>query len=273
MRDVTHVFHCAAASTDWAPIEVYLESNVRGTEMLLAAARKQSQLQRFLHVSTTDVYGYPIVPCTETGEVRDAGLPYNWTKIWAEEAVWRASRAGLPVTIVRPATIYGPRGKAFVTDIADLLKSRQMAHIDGGRATGGFLYVDNAVSAMIAAAQSADAEGQAYNLADGTGATWKRYVATLAEGLGRRPPWIDLPYGVAMAIAGAMEAPYHWIKALPGRPMLTRHAVLLLAREQEFPSDKARAEFGFAPQVSFEEGVARSVDWLKSRERISKAAI
>ena len=264
VRGVTHIFHCAAASTDWATMEVYRDSNVRGTEMLLAAALKESQLQRFVHVSTTDVYGYPVIPCAESGELRDAGLPYNQTKIQAEQAVWRASREGLPVTVVRPATIYGPRGKAFVTDIATLLRQRQMAHIGGGRAAGGFLYVDNAAAAMIAAARSTVAEGQVYNLSDGTGVSWNNYVAALAAGVGCKPPWIDLPYGVAMAIAGAMEAPYRWIKSLPGRPMLTRHAVLLLARDQEFPSDKARADFGFVSQVSFEEGMARSVSWVKS---------
>jgi nucleoside-diphosphate-sugar epimerase len=71
-----------------------------------------------------------------------------------------------------------------------------------------------------------------------------------------------------MAIAGAMEAPYHWLKTLPGRPMLTRHAVLLLARDQEFPSDKARADFGFTSQISFEEGIARSAAWLKDLRRV-----
>jgi nucleoside-diphosphate-sugar epimerase len=268
VRGVTHIFHCAAASTDWATMEVYLDSNVRGTEMLLAAALKERQLQRFVHVSTTDVYGYPVIPCAETGELRDTGLPYNRTKIKGEQAVWRASREGLPMTVVRPATIYGPRGKAFVTDIAELLRHRQMAHIRGGRATGGFLYVDNAAAAMIAAAQSTAAEGQVYNLSDGTGVTWNTYVGALAHGLGCKPPWIDLSYGLAMAIAGTMEAPYGWIKALPGRPMLTRHAVLLLARDQEFPSDKARADFGFASHVSFEEGIARSVAWVKSLKRV-----
>ena len=268
VRDVTHVFHCAAASTDWTSMETYFESNVRGTEMLLEAALKARQLQRFIHVSTTDVYGYPVIPCTETGEIQDVGLPYNRTKILAEEAVWQASREELPVTVVRPATIYGPRGKAFVTDIADLLRKGQMAYIGGGRATGGFLYIDNAVAAMIAAARSSEAEGQVYNLADGTGATWNAYVAALAEGLGCKPPWIDVPYGFAMAIAGAMETPYRWIKMLSGRPILTRHAVFLLGRDQEFPSSKARVEFGFVSRVSLEEGIARSVTWLKSLRRV-----
>jgi len=261
VRGVTHIFHCAAASTDWASMEVYVESNVTGTETLLAAAREASQLERFVHVSTTDVYGYPIVPCTETGALRDAGLPYNQTKILGEKAVWRTARVtGLPVTVVRPATIYGPRGKAFVTDIADLLRKGQMAHIGGGRTTGGFLYVDNAVDALIAAARSSATLGQVYNLTDETGVLWSEYVAALAEGLGCKPPWIDLPYDAAMTIAKAMEFPYRWLK---GRPLLTRHAVALLGRDQEYPCGKARVEFDFVSRVSIEEGIDRSVAWVK----------
>ncbi|HEX5233758.1 MAG TPA: NAD-dependent epimerase/dehydratase family protein [Silvibacterium sp.] len=269
VRDASHIFHCAAVSTDWASTNLYFESNARGTEALLAAARQAPRLERFLHVSTTDVYGYPATPCDETSPLKDVGLPYNRTKILAEQAVWRAAHEhGLPVTIVRPATIYGPRGKAFVTDIAKLLNSGQMAHVGGGRATGGFLYVDNAVEGMIAASRSRAAQGEAYNLADGTGATWKEYVAALAGGLGCRLPWIDLPYSAAMAIAYANEVPYRCLKGFRGRPMLTRHAVYLLGRDQEFPANKARADFCFASRVPLIEGVARSVAWLKSVESI-----
>lgn len=263
-RGATHIFHCAAASTDWARPEVFQESNVRGTETLLAAALEVPGLQRFVHVSTTDVYGYPVVPCAEAGAMRDVGLPYNRTKILGEKAVWRAAEQdGLLVTVVRPATIYGPRGKAFVTDIAEFLRKGQMAYIAGGRATGGFLYVDNAVDAMLAAARSETALGQVYNLSDGSGANWQDYVGGLADGLGCRRPWINLPYRAAMAVAGAMEATWSLVKVMPGRPILTRHAVYLLGRDQEYPADKARAELGFRPRVSLAEGIARSVEWVK----------
>ena len=116
---------------------------------------------------------------------------------------------------------------------------------------------------MIAAAGSPGAKGQAYNLTDGTGINWKGYVAALAERLGCKAPWINLHYAAAMAIAGTMEVPYRWLKSLPGRPLLTRHAVALLGRDQEFPSDKARSQLGDFSQVSFAEGLARSVAWLK----------
>jgi nucleoside-diphosphate-sugar epimerase len=45
---------------------------------------------------------------------------------------------------------------------------------------------------------------------------------------------------------------------------LTRHAVYLLGRDQEFPNDRARQDFGFSPQVDLAEGIRRSVLWLKS---------
>ena len=172
----------------------------------------------------------------------------------------------MPITVVRPATIYGPRGKAFVTDIAELLRTKQMAHIGGGRTRGGFVYVDNAVDALIAAAQSPATVGEAYNLTDGTGAGWREYVGKLAAGLGYRDPWIDIPLGASMALATVMETPHRWIKVLPGRPMLTRHAVYLLGRDQEYPSEKAHSDFGFAPEVSFQEGIARSVAWVKNQQ-------
>lgn len=266
-RDATHIYHCAAASTDWAARDVYFQSNVTGTELLLQAASEAPRLQRFVHVSTTDVYGYPAVPCNEDGPLRDVGLPYNRTKILGEQAVWRAHARGLPVAVVRPATIYGPRGSAFVTDVALLLKKREMALLGGGRKTAGLLYVDNAVDAMVAAAHHAVAAGRVYNLSDGTGVTWRGYVDALAAGLGLKPPWIDLPMPVASLVAHAMEAPYRLLPRLPGRPLLTRHAVRLLGMDQEFPADRARAELGFVPRVGFAEGMARSVAWVRAAVR------
>lgn len=262
VRDVTRIFHCAACSTDWAKQETYVAANVRGTENLIRAAAKASRLERFVHVSTTDVYGYPEVPCTEDHGFVDAGLPYNQTKGRGEELVWRAGEAGLPITIVRPATIYGPRGKDFTQEIATMLRQRLMLYVDGGRSTGGFTYVDNVARAMLTASVSSVARGQAYNIADGTGATWKKYLTMFAGQLGTRPPWIDLSFKTAMGLAGVMESP-HRMLGLSGRPLLTRHAVYLLGRDQEFPIVKAERDFGYKAEVTLEEGIARSVDWLR----------
>src|SRR5258708_2506804 len=54
VRGVTHIYHCAGCSTDWAPWDVYYKSNVAGVRNLLQAAARVPELRRFLHVSTTD---------------------------------------------------------------------------------------------------------------------------------------------------------------------------------------------------------------------------
>ncbi len=258
---VTHIFHCAACSTDWAPRQTYADANITGTQNLLTAARRAPKLERFLHVSTTDIYGYPESPCTEEHPIVDAGLPYNQTKGAAEAAVWKAHAEGLPVTVLRPATIYGPRGKDFTQEIATLLRQRLMAYVAGGHATGGFTYVDNVADAMLDAAHHPNTLGQAYNISDGTNATWRGYLTAFAGQLGTRPPWINLPFRVALTLAKLFEAPHRYA-GLRGRPLLTRHAVLLLGRNQEFPAAKACRDFGFHPAISLEEGIRRSVAWL-----------
>lgn len=271
VRGARVIYHCAACSTDWAPASTYDAANFLGTQKLLEAARQgmehgEAALERFVHVSTTDVYGYPLAVSDEHGATRDRGLPYNQTKLKGEQAVWQAHREhGLPITIVRPATIFGPRGKAFVTDFEELLRQRLMLLVDGGRARGGFTYVDNVAQAMMDAAGSPATVGRAYNLSDGTDVTWLGYTTALADALGYPRPWLRLPFSVAMAAASAMEAPFRALP-LPGRPLLTRHAVYLLGRDQEFPAARARQDFGFVPHVSFAEGIARSVAWLEKKK-------
>jgi nucleoside-diphosphate-sugar epimerase len=267
MRGVRVVYHCAACSTDWAPAAMYFAANVVGTQNVLDAAVQAGSVERFLHVSTTDVYGYPQAPCDESAPRRDVGLPYNRTKIQGEEAVWRAHREhGLPVTVVRPATIYGPRGKDFVVEIASMLRQRMMLLIDSGRARGGFTYVDSVAQAMMDAAASAATVGRAYNITDGTDATWRAYTNALADALGYSHPWLTLPFPAAMALGRAMEIPYGLLK-LSARPLLTRHAVYLLGRDQEFPATRAREDFGFAPRVPLAEGIERSAAWVRSQSR------
>jgi len=267
IQDASRIYHCAACSTDWASPEIYREANIVGTQNLLLAARRAERLERLVYISTCDVYGYPQIPCDESHPMRDVGLPYNSTKCQAESAVWQESKeSGLPVSILRPTTIYGPRGKAFTVDIAALLRDGWMAYINSGKAPGGFAYVDNVVDAILLAGDSPQALGQAFNVSDGTGATWAEYATQFAAALGCRPPRINLPFKIAMGVARAMETPYSYT-ALKGRPLLTRHAVYLLGRNQEFPIEKAKRLLGFVPKVGLDESIQRSVEWLKSQEK------
>ena len=269
VHGVARIFHCAAASTDWAPWRVFVAANVQGVRNLLAAASESGEVERFVHVSTTDVYGYPAEPCDESGALVDVGLPYNSTKILGEQSVWHYyERKRLPVTVLRPATIYGPRSRDFAVEITKRLRLRQMLLVDGGRVPGGFVYVDNVVDALLSAAESASSIGKAYNLRDETEESWRDYVQALADALDMPRPWLKLPFPAAYGTAAVFER-LQLLLRLPGRPPLTRHAVLLLARNAAFPIERARNDLGFRSAVSFGEGLALTAAWLKSGQGLS----
>ncbi|MFE7029801.1 aminotransferase class I/II-fold pyridoxal phosphate-dependent enzyme [Streptomyces sp. NPDC057621] len=263
---VRHVYNCAGLSADWGPWEEFRRINVDGSRNLVEAAHRAGTVERLLHLSTTDVYGYPVTPCDESAEPRDIGLPYNRSKVLGERAVRQAAeRTGLPVTVVRPVSVYGPRSKDFVIEIATLLLSRQMVYVRGGAVPAGLVYVGNLVDGMIAACASDTAVGKAYNMRDPDPTTWREYVEALARGLGVKPPAFSLPTPVARGVATVSERVYGAL-GIKSRPVLTRHAVHLFDRDQSYAVDRARDDFGFKSEVGFEEGIELTLAWLDSPE-------
>nr|BAG84249.1 putative oxidoreductase [Streptomyces griseoviridis] len=265
-RGVRHVYNCAGLSADWGSWDSFRKVNVDGARNAVLACEHAGTVERLLHVSTTDVYGYPALPCDESAGVQDIGLPYNRSKLRGEAAVRQAAkRAGLPYTIVRPVSVYGPRSKDFVIEIGQLLVRKQMVHISGGAAPAGLLYVTNAADAMIAACESDRTAGKAYNLRDEGMTTWREYVDALAAGLGVKSPSMSLSRPVAMTVARLSEAVYGALR-LSSRPVLTRHAVNLFDRDQSYGIARAQEDFGFTSTVGFEEGMRRTLEWLDSPE-------
>lgn len=263
---VRYVYNCTGKSADWGPWEEFRSVNVDGCVNLVNAAAYAGTVERFLHLSTTDVYGYPVIPCDESTEPRDIGLPYNRSKVMGERAVRNAAaRAGVPLTIVRPVSVYGPRSKDFVIEIANLLLKKQMVYISSGRIPAGLLYVGNAADAMIAACTSPDTVGRTYNLRDPELTTWREYIEALAQGIGAKAPSMNLPGPLATGVATVSEKIYGALR-ISARPVLTRHAVRLLDRDQSYPIDRAREDFGFKSEISFEEGMRLTLDWLDSAE-------
>jgi nucleoside-diphosphate-sugar epimerase len=258
---VERVYHCAALASDWGTWDAFRAANVTGVRNLLEATL-ESDVTRFLHVSTTDVYGHPDYPADESAPHRTRGWPYGDTKVEGERLVWECQRQhGLPVTVVRPVNIYGPQSTSFVLEIVELLKSGSMVHIGRAGKPAGLAYVANVVDLMLKAAQNEASVGQAYNASDGSDVTWRQYVDRLAEIVGVPKPRLVIPYRVAYLVGWAMEGIYGALR-LKSRPLLTRMAVELFGTDQGFLVDKARRELGYEPQVDVDEGMRRVEAWL-----------
>ena len=260
-KGIDVVFHCAALAADWGRWEEFENVNVFGTFNLLQAAL-ETRVGKFIHVSTTDVYGYPDSLVDETAPFRFRGWPYGDTKIRAEQAVWEHYRKhGLPTSVVRPLNIYGPRSTSFVLEIADLLRKRSMVNIGRGQKAAGLVYVSNVVDVLLMAADKDISIGKAYHASDGSNVTWPQYVNCLADIIGTPHPRISLPYRPAYFIGWLMEKLYGSL-AIKKRPLLTRMAVELLGTDQGFSIEKAQRDLDYTPKVGFKEGMQRVKDWL-----------
>jgi nucleoside-diphosphate-sugar epimerase len=230
-QDIDIVYHCAALAADWG-------------------------------ISTTDVYGYPDSPVDETAPFRFRGWPYGDTKIKAEETVWEYyHQKGLPIAVIRPLNIYGPRSTTFVLEIAGLLKKRSMVHIGNGLKAAGLVYVTNVVDVILLAADNDISIGQAYHASDGSNVTWPQYVNRLADIIGAPHPRISIPYRPAYIIGWLMEKIYGTL-AVKTRPLLTRMAVEFVGTDHGFLIEKAQKDLNYAPHVDFEEGMQHVQDWL-----------
>jgi nucleoside-diphosphate-sugar epimerase len=238
------VMHCAALVSDWATTAEIVAINVQGTRNLLAAA---SSVPRFVHFSTTDVH-----------------RGRNWyarSKRAAEAEVRRTPNA----VILRPATVYGPRSTEVIGEIARAIRAGNMVLIDRGRAIAGLCYVDNLVDAALLALRHDAAPGQDFDITDGLDVTWRRLTDDLAAGLGAARVRWSLPYGLANGIGFALEHGYRVLRRTTGlttRPLLSRQAVYVLGRDQDFDNGKARALLGWEPRVGYADGLRATLEWL-----------
>ncbi|MHB1538072.1 MAG: NAD-dependent epimerase/dehydratase family protein [Solirubrobacteraceae bacterium] len=269
----THVVHCAALVSDWATVAEIERANVAGTRNLAHAA-VESSVERFVQISSTDVYGHPGRP--QLCETYVAPRFANWyaeTKLLAERELWRvADRSSLAVVVIRPASVYGPRSVSVVGEIAQALRAGNMLLVDGGRHDAGLLYVGNLAELVELALEHPAAAHETFNATDALGVTWRRFTDDLARGLGARPARLTLPYPVAHALGSAMERGYRAARRVSGlgtRPLLSRQAVQVIGRDQSFSNAKARELLGWSPRVGYEEGLSATLAWLRETAEAS----
>jgi ornithine--oxo-acid transaminase len=263
-----YVLHCAALVSDWATTEEIARVNVQGTRNLLEASVDAS-VERFVHVSTTDIYGHSGGRAVD--ETHAPTRFANWyaqTKLKAEAEVRRVEQThALDVVVLRPATVYGPRSTEVVGEIARAMRGGHMLLVDGGRAVAGLCYVDNLVDAAVLALSHDAAPGHAFNISDGLDTTWKQFTDDLAKGLGcSQVRWI-LPYWLANGLGFSLEHSYRLLRKathLTTPPLISRQAVQVLGRDQDFSNRKVRELLGWEPRIDYAAGLDATLAWLKT---------
>ena len=255
------VFHCAANVHTWDAWQAYEQANVAGVENLLHAIACAATPIRLVHVSSVDVYGFPLEPCSEDAAWAETEFGYGKSKRLGESAVRRiCAEAHIPYTIIRPCNVIGP-ASPFITRIGSELRSGLMLKVEGGQANCGFLYVDNLIDYMIWAARSERAVGQTYNVRDACDVSWSQFIDRFRKGIHGHGLVISLPFAWADALAGAFEWLYR-ILGLKGEPLLHRLIVRLFGRTCGHSADKIRSDSGMVGKVGYEEAMDSSIRWF-----------
>lgn len=237
------VVHFAAEShvdrsiADARPFE---RTNVLGTVVLLDASREFG-VEKFLHISTDEVYGElgPSGLFTEESPLCP-NSPYSASKASSDMFVRAYMRTyGLPAVIVRPSNNYGPwqyPEKLIPAAAINALGGKPVPVYAKGQNVREWLYVEDCARGIVLVMERGRT-GEIYNL-----------------GSGEERKNID----VVKKILSLLGRPHSLIKHVPDRPGHDFRYGL--------DSGKIRSELGFSPSTGFEEGLEKTVGWYKENE-------
>ncbi len=240
----------------------FFRTNTEGTRNLLEAAKEVApELQRFVFVSSLAAVG----PSLDGSPVAGDGEPrpithYGRSKLAAERLV-REFKDTLPVTVIRPPMIYGPRDNesfAFFQSVS----MRFLPYLGDGKNTMSVVYAADAARACIQAIDRDVPSGSAYFVDDGKVYVWLDMLKDIERAVGK-PALVRLsiPFPVVRGAAMFNEV----IGKLTGKAMmLTRDKLLeLSAPHWVCDSSDAQRDLGWAPKVSWAEGTRLSAKWYR----------
>jgi NAD dependent epimerase/dehydratase len=237
------VFHLAALigiPYSYQSPESYVQTNVMGTYHVLNASRR-AEIERVVHTSTSEVYGTArTVPIDEAHPLQPQS-PYSATKIGADMLAISFHRSfELPVAIVRPFNTYGPRQstRAVIPSLlGQLFGEAERIRVGTVSPTRDFNYVSDTVNGFLAVAGADRVTGEVVNIGSGREISIGDLIELLFEVTGQRKDIVVEDERI--------------------RPTGSEVHRLLC------DNTRAREWAGWKPEVSLEEGLRATADWVR----------
>lgn len=181
---VLHLAALIAIPYSYVAPDLYVQTNIQGTLNLLNAARA-AEVERFVHTSTSEVYGTArYVPMDEAHPLQGQS-PYSASKIGADQMVNSFYTSfQLPTITIRPFNTFGPRQSAravIPTVISQLAAGKQQIELGALTPTRDFTYVSDTAKGFTAALKAEDAFGHVINLGSGFEVSIADTFATIAD--------------------------------------------------------------------------------------------
>jgi nucleoside-diphosphate-sugar epimerase len=254
----THVFHVGGVTKARTAAQ-FRSGNVVPTANLLSAIASRPAPPRFILVSSQAAAG-PATAFDAPVREDDAPRPieaYGESKLDAEREAARYA-ARVPVVIVRPGAVYGPRDRDFLQAFQQAA-SRVALYASPRGQLISILHVRDLVDGLIRSAELPGAVGRIYFLANEAPVTWSTLYRTVAEAAGTTPVEVEVPRAFLYAAAWACDA----AGTVTGMTtLLNRHKVAMTGpRWWICDSARARKELGWTPQVPLQSGLRDTYHW------------
>src|SRR4051794_5871150 len=254
------IFNCAAKVGDWGTLEEFRRLNVEAFRHLLDAA-VATRVERYVHVSSLGVYeardhfgtDETVPPAAESLDA------YTRSKVEAEElALSYVAAHGLPLSVVRPGFIYGPRDRTVLPKLLSALRGGRFAYFGSGEQALNCIYVKNLVHAIFLVAEVPQAIGEVFNVTDGARVSKREFVGRVAELAGMRPPRRRIPLWLAWTLAVLLERRAKRRKAIEP-PLVNKARYKFLGLNLDYSIAKAQRVLGYQPPFTTEEGLAEAM--------------
>lgn len=244
----------------------FYDTNVRGTENILQATQ-QHNISRLVFVSTPSVAhtGHSLVgaPAGEA-EIGRSRSYYAESKAIAERTVLNARNSQLAVVAIRPHLVWGPGDTQLVGRIVERAASGRLAVVGTGNALVDSTYIDNAISAHIAALDAlhirSACDGKAYVISNGEPRTVNELMRSMCESAGI--PFEPRHLSLALGIRLGSVVERLWPLVRSSEPPITRFIAEQLGTAHWFDQRSVQQELQWAPTVTIAEGFDRLTQWF-----------
>lgn len=254
------VYHVAAKAGIWGDYKDFYRANVLGTQNVLEACRSL-KITRLIYTSSPSVVfdGSDIEGGTEKLRYPASyEAHYPHTKAIAEQLVLDANSSFLATVALRPHLIWGPGDNHLVPRIVAKGKAGKLRRIGKRPCLVDTVYVDNAAQAHLNAADRLEPgspiAGKAYFISNGEPVPLWDMVNRILEAAGVAPVTGSISPALAHAIGTFCEVAWKTLR-LSGEPPMTRFVASELSTAHWFDISAARAELGYQPRISIEEGL------------------
>ena len=263
------VFHVAAKAGVWGRYSAFFDTNVTGTQNVIAACKKHG-VRRLVYTSTPSVVhaGKDVEGANEAiSYPKHFDAYYSETKAKAEKAVLAANGPDLATVSLRPHLIFGPGDPHLVPRIIDSARKGKLRRIGARPIKVDVTYIDNAAQAHLDAADRLDIgtppAGKAYFLSNGEPVELWPFIARVLAEAGAPPVTKSVSAWKARLAGRVMEVLY-WLLPLPGEPPMTRFVASQMSTSHWYDITAARRDLGYDPKVSVEEGLKRLGERLRA---------